>query len=248
MSGPAQTKSPVRGDHCALVLPPDEQGGSARGRVALPAHRRPSARITRPRPGACAGVIDDISINLSGPAEIGAFAIGVVAFGVQVASYQGRTGTRIMGFLALAGTLWVAHFTVMGQWVSGLILGVSVVRNILAVLGARTIIIAGVGSLALMPALGEAMTGSLSWATGLAASGAALGTLAVVLHRRTNAARLGLAGSSVVWLAHHIVIGSLPAAVSAVTMIVSNLVGWVRNRPARLQGTAHRPGDAPHQG
>ena len=159
--------------------------------------------------------------------------IGIAAFAIQFLSYQGRTGTRILAYLSIAGILWVVHFGLLGHWVSGVVLGVSVVRNVIAVLGARLIWVGLVGSLAVVPIVVEALTVGGSLISFLAMMGGLCGTVGAVLHRQTTLARAGLAMSSVVWLVHHAMIGSWPGVLNTLTMIGSNAIGWWRHRQHR---------------
>lgn len=163
-------------------------------------------------------------IDLQAWPEILAQILGLVALALCVAAFASKHDDRLLLVLIAANVAFALHFLLFGQWASGVLTGLIILRILLA----RRF----PGSIPVTVALLAAGAGAtaVTWQGPIdlvPLTATVFGTIAMVMLRGIPM-RLLLAAAGLTWTINDLLIGSIGGTLAEALVVVTNVVTIVR--------------------
>jgi hypothetical protein len=163
--------------------------------------------------------------------EIFVQALGVIAMGFSVLSFQGKTSGRILVMQVLGNCFWIIHLFLLNAYTGAWLNILALLRNgTYYFIGKKetdktTYVAAGFCALSIVVSLITYQ----NWMSLLPMIGTAVQAFSFSA-KDANKMRLFTLMGSPFWLSYHILSGSIPGAATELFAIVSMIVGMVRYR------------------
>lgn len=156
--------------------------------------------------------------------------IGFAAALCELSAFQAKKPKTMFLIFVAAVSMWTVHFALLEIWAIVMLNFVTITRLLMAAFDAPKKYILMLGVFLFVPISLEFWQGHIPLTTFFSTGGALMGLIGLMFKEQNGRLRGFFGLSSVSWLTHHILAGSIPGMLLEGGKLISNLIGFLRFR------------------